>query len=154
MESLTIGLALVLNPVLSPVSRWLRRARRETWQYEAAFVALLLSATALLTSEWPGHAALDEVRPLLVNWLAAAAVLGSFLQAQVGFRMAEAQQAAERPSVHCHAWSNRYWLGKELLWFLVFLLSGAYSAIAGNAVFILYPAWRRIHAATAPRETT
>lgn len=131
--------------MLTPFSRLLTLARRPTWQYEAAFVALVLGVVALATSEWPRSLALDDIRPFLVNWLAAGAVLGSFLQAQVGFRLAETQEASDAPSVDCHAWSNRYWLGKELLWFLVFVLSGAYAAIAGNVVFIFYPAWRKIH---------
>lgn len=148
MSSLTIGLVLLLQPLLAPVSRWLANARRPTWQYEAAFVALVLGTVAFATSAWPRSGAFDDVRPFLVNWLAAAAVLGSFLQANVGFRMAEAQEASPAPSVHCHAWSSRYWVAKELLWFLVFLLSGAYSAIAGNVLFLLWPAWRRIHVET------
>lgn len=148
METLTIGLALVLRPALAPVSRWLITRARPTWQYESAFVALVLGTVAVLTTSWPDSLAWDAVRPVLVNWLSALAVLGSFLQASVGFRMAEAQEASAAPSVHCHAWSNRYWLVKELLWFLVFLLSGAYAAIAGNVVFLLYPAWRHIHGLT------
>lgn len=148
MQSLTIGLALALQPVLTPVSRRLLSAARPTWQYEAAFVALVLATVALVTTERPDSWALDDLRPALVNWISAAAVLGSFLQANVGFRMAEAQEASPTPSVHCHAWSGRYWIIKELLWFLVFLLSGAYAAIAGNVLFILWPAWRRIHTMT------
>lgn len=148
MESLTIGLALLLKPVLSPVSRRLLSAARPTWQFEAAFVALVLATVAFLTTEWPRSGSFNDLRPALINWISAAAVLGSFLQANVGFRMAEAQEASDSPSVHCHAWSGRYWIIKELLWFLVFLLSGAYAAIAGNALFILWPAWRRIHTLT------
>jgi hypothetical protein len=59
--------------------------------------------------------------------------------------MSEAMQASKAPTVSCYEWSGRYWLGKEILWFFVFLLSGAYPAIAGNIIFIIYPAWRQIH---------
>lgn len=148
MTSFTMALALLLQPVLSPVSRWLLSRSRPTWQYEAAFVALVLVATAWFTTAWPEETSFAALRPTLINWAAASGVLLSFLQAQVGFRMAEEQQTAAAPSVHCHAWSTRYWVSKEINWLVVYLLSGAFAAIAGNVVFLLYPAWRQIHMMT------
>lgn len=73
------------------------------------------------------------------------AVFGSFLHAKVGYRMSEAMKASDAPSVSCHKWLGKYWLSKEIFWFFVFLLSGAYPAIVGNVIFIIYPAWRKIH---------
>lgn len=149
MERLTSLLANFLTPVLRPASRWLASSERkyETWVYEAVVVGILLVFVAAVTTDWGGLSGLswETAKPTLANWLAVGGVLGSFLQAQVGFRMAEAQSAQENPSVHCHAWATKYWLVKELTWASVFLLTGAYSALVGNVVFIVYPAWRRIH---------
>jgi hypothetical protein len=147
--SLTMWLARVLGPVLRPVSRWLLAPERErpTWHYETGFALVILLGTALLTTPEPWMHMGDRfvLKAFFVNWLSAFAVLGSFLHAKVGYRMSEAMAEMNAPSVSCWEWSGRYWLGKEILWFSVFLLSGAYPAIAGNVIFILYPAWRRIH---------
>jgi len=72
-------------------------------------------------------------------------VIGSFLHAKVGYRMSEAMVAAKASDESCHEWLGSYWLWKEVLWFAVFLISGAYPALAGNVIFLLYPAWRKVH---------
>jgi hypothetical protein len=148
MERLTHMLARALGPALKPVSRWLLAdaRHRATWQYETLFVAVVLALVAAVTT--PSFSAIGDAQALrsaLVIWLSALAVLGSFLHAKVGYRMAEALAAQEAPPASCHEWSGTYWASKELLWLVVFLLSGAYPAIAGSIIFILYPAWRRIH---------
>ncbi len=150
MKKLASFLENLLGPLFRPVSRWLAHPERKhpTWHYEALVVALILFGVAALTTNWSivfSQPLTAWWRPFIINWLVAAAVLISFLQAQVGFRMAEAQNISKSRSVDCHMWSGRYWISKELLWFIVFFLSGAFSAIAGNVVFLLYPAWRQIH---------
>lgn len=104
-----------------------------TWMVEAAVVATVMAAVAALTG---GTA---------VQWLSAAAVLFSFMHAQVAERMAEHQARAVKPDVECWRWSRRYFLGKELAWCAVFTLTKAWPALAGVAVFLAYPAWRRLH---------
>lgn len=148
MEAITDFLAALLSPALRPISRWLLSEDRihPTWHFETAFVALVLVAVAAATS--PDFRTLADAAALnrfLIVWISAAAVLGSFLHAKVGYRMAEALTAQEAPPESCYEWSGKYWISKEVLWFIVFLLSGAYPAIAGNVLFILYPAWRKIH---------
>lgn len=142
-ESITNGLATLLGPILRPVSHWLlsEKRKRPTWHYEGFLAAIVLFAVAALTSPSPA----DNLRQFLIGWISAFAVMGSFLHAKVGYRMSEAMEAAEMPEVSCYKFSGRYWIGKEILWFFVFLLSGAYPAIVGNIIFILYPAWRKIH---------
>lgn len=143
MEKLTNFLAYILRPILRPVSHWLADAKRKrpTWHYEGFFVGSILLLVAYLTS--PSFSV--DAKQFFIGWLSAFAVMGSFLHAKVGYRMSEAMEEAEMPDVYCYDFAGRYWVGKEILWFFVFLLSGAYPAIVGNIVFILYPAWRKIH---------
>jgi succinate dehydrogenase hydrophobic anchor subunit len=131
------------------MSRWLLapERKRPTWHYEGLVAGSILFIVAALTSPYPEtqqmwHA---EWKQFLVTWLSMFAVFGSFLHAKVGYRMSEAMKASDAPSVSCHEWLGKYWLSKEILWFFVFLLSGAYPAIVGNVIFIIYPAWRKIH---------
>jgi hypothetical protein len=110
-----------------------------TWVAEALVVAGVLAAVAALT----GGA--------LVQWLSAAAVLLSFMHAQVADRMAARQAAASNPDVHCWRWSARYFVAKELAWCAVFSLSRAWPALAGVGLFLAYPAWRRCRTSAVPR---
>ncbi len=149
MDTVTTFLAGVLRPVLAPISRWLLKdeRKRPTWHFEAIFVALVLFVVAVFTSPDIRLVASDGalLTQFLIVWLSACAVLGSFLHAKVGYRMAEALQESNASNTSCYEWSGKYWLTKELLWLIVFFLSGAYPAIAGAVLFILYPAWRKIH---------
>lgn len=142
-ESLTNNLAKLLGPVFRPMSRWLasEKRTRPTWHYEALVAGVVLLAVAALTTPSP----YVNLRQFFIGWISAFAVMGSFLHAKVGYRMSEAMEAADMPDVSCYKYSGRYWVGKEILWFFVFLLSGAYPAIVGNVIFILYPAWRKVH---------
>lgn len=147
--SLTTTLVRLLGPALRPVSRWLLAPDRErpTWHYETMVAAAVIFVVAILTTPEPWMHVGDRfiLSAFMVNWLSAFAVLGSFLHMKIGYRMSEAMAEMQAPSVSCWEWSGRYWLGKEILWFFVFLFSGAYPAIAGNVLFIVYPAWRSIH---------
>lgn len=142
-EKLTNSIASVLGPLLRPASHWLlnEKRKRPTWHYETYITAVILFIVAALTTPDPQ----EELRQFLITWISAFAVLGSFLHAKVGYRMSEAMEAAAMPEVSCYKYSGKYWVGKEVLWFFVFLLSGAYPAIVGNVIFIIYPAWRKIH---------
>jgi hypothetical protein len=149
VDSLTSFFTSILRPLLAPASRYLLAPERtlRTWHYEAAVVATVLVIVAIFTSPDLQSIAVynDAFVQLLVIWLSALAVLGSFIHAKVGYRMAEALEAQEALPISCYEWSGRYWLFKEILWLVVFFLSGAYPAIAGAVLFILYPAWRKIH---------
>lgn len=110
-----------------------------TWYVEMFVVAVVLSAVALLSGGGP------------LELLGAAAVLLSFGHAQVADRLAERE--AERRAyvrfdddahgVACHAWATRYLVGKEALWLFYFVAHRSWSALAGVALFLAYPVWRR-----------
>lgn len=101
-----------------------------TWVWELGTVALALVAVLLAT-----HAPLVEV-------IGSGAVLASFAHGQVSDRLAERDAARAVPEVHCVAWARRYFLAKEALWLVYFVAKGAWSALVGCAVFLVYPAWR------------
>jgi hypothetical protein len=102
----------------------------KTWQFEMAFVAIVLAAVVAAT----GGAA--------VEWIGAAAVLCGFGFASVSDRMTALQSGLVTPTVPCWRWARRYWIGKELLWVAYFVAHGSYAALAGCAVFLGYPFWR------------
>ena len=148
-EATTTFIANLFRPIFVPISHWLLSPKRPrpTWHYETAFVALILVTVAVCTTPNPFllGSNTDILRQFLIIWLSAAAVIGSFLHAKVGYLMSEAMVAAKASDESCHEWLGSYWLWKEVLWFAVFLISGAYPALAGNVIFLLYPAWRKVH---------
>lgn len=103
----------------------------KTWHLETAVVATVLTAVALVS----GGGALEL--------LGAGAVLLSFGHASIGDRLAEREAARPVASVECHRSLVRYWIGKEILWAAYFVAHGSWAAIAGVALFLLHPVWRR-----------
>lgn len=114
-----------------------------TWQKEALVVGLVLVAVVVATGARP------------IEWLGSAAVFFMFMHAQVSFRLAEAEDARrdaaaiartfDPHSVECHRFLVVYHYAKEACWCAYFVLLGAWSALVGVAIFLLYPAWRRYH---------
>ena len=102
-----------------------------SWQYEALFVAVVLSAVAIIS----GGKATD--------WTGAAAVLFTFLHGQVSFDFQESQEDLPKPFVTCYKWSGRYFVAKETLWLVTFFLLRSWPLLAGTIIFALYPQWRR-----------
>lgn len=102
-----------------------------TWHAEVTVVALAMLAVAIVSHGTP------------IAWLSAAAVTFSFAHGQIADRLAEREAARAVPSVHCHALAARYFVLKEALWGVTFLVSGAYPALVGVALFLAYPGWRR-----------
>jgi hypothetical protein len=125
-----------------------------TYHFELLVVAAVLAAvTGLSDGEW-------------FQYIGAGAVLLSFAHVQVADRLAAAESqriefatrgvrvstsgdvaaryAHEQRmhSVSCHRWAARYLVGKEALWLVYFVTLGAWSAIAGVVMFLLYPLWR------------
>ena len=103
----------------------------DCWQYEAAFVAALLTITAVLSG---GR---------VTDWTGAAAVLVTFMHGQISFDFQESQEILEKPSVSCFKWSGRYFAAKELLWIVTFALLHAWPLLAGTFIFATYPRWRK-----------
>lgn len=73
------------------------------------------------------------------------AVLLTFTHAQIATRLAEAQAHLPKPAVECWRWAERYFIGKEVLWFVYFSAVGAWSALVGVCVFLIYPWWRKLY---------
>ena len=105
--------------------------RFRTWHAEAAVVAATLAVVVIATGNaWR-------------EWIGAAGVLGSFLHATVGDRLAEREAARHVPTVDCHRWSVRYFALREAAWFLYFATGRAWSALVGCVLFLVYPVWRK-----------
>lgn len=105
--------------------------RIKTWQMEAGVVAAVLATTVLISGN------------SLKEWIGAGAVLFTFMHAQVADRMAEDQARMETPSVPCHGKTTVYFTAKEILWFVYFVMSQTWAALAGVIIFLLYPLWRK-----------
>ncbi len=104
--------------------------RVRTWVVEIAVVTTVLLVVWVAT----GARARELVGVL--------AVAASFAHGQVAERMREQEAVRTVASVHCHRMSVRYFVAKEAAWCVYFLLSGAWSALVGVALFLLYPVWR------------
>lgn len=103
-----------------------------TWHVELSFVAAILFIIALMTGATG------------LQFLGAAAVTLTFAHAQVAERLAEREaQRASSATVECYYMARRYFLGKEVLWCLYFIWLQAWPALAGVALFLAYPLWRR-----------
>lgn len=101
-----------------------------TWHVERAVAAVVLAAVAFAAGGG-------------VQWIAALAVLGTFAHMQIADRLAEREATRQVPSVECHALAVRYLVAKEVAWVAFFSLTGAWTALAGVPLFLLYPVWRR-----------
>ncbi len=102
----------------------------KTWQLEIGVVTSVLVSVLIFTgAPW-------------IEFLGTLAVLASFAHGQVSSRLAEKEAANPFPVVLCHKWSERYFVAKEILWVSYFCYKGAWSALVGCAMFMLYPLWR------------
>lgn len=101
-----------------------------TWKLESAFVATILLTVWACTGF------------KFVELIGVAAVLFSFMHAQVSDRMAEKEALRTVPDVECHRWSVRYLITKELCWLGYFACTKSWSALVGVGVFLAYPVWR------------
>lgn len=110
-------------------------SKHQTLKYEIAVIGLVLFGTAFLTS----YSLFSiDLRASVIIWLSAFAVFVTFVHGAMSFDISEA--SSDRRSSFSMGF---YWVSKEFLWLTVFLLSGAYPAIVGTVLFILYPLWRK-----------
>ncbi len=103
----------------------------KTWHIETAVIAAILLTVTISV----GGGGLEL--------LGSGAVLLSFGHASIGNRLVEREAAREVVTVECHKSLVRYWIGKEILWFVYFVLHGSWSALTGVGIFLLYPLWRK-----------
>lgn len=78
------------------------------------------------------------------EWIGSLAVFLTFMHIQIADRLAEAEEkrGATNLSVECHWKLKWYLISKEACWLAYFVSLGAWSALVGVGVFLLYPAWR------------
>lgn len=111
----------------------------KTWQVESAFVFCCLAAVAAGRILLTGHG--------WVEWIGVLAVFGTFSHASVANRLEEREERRARETgtveVECYRKLAWYFLMKEIAWFAYFLLVGAYSALVGVIIFLLYGRWRK-----------
>lgn len=101
-----------------------------TWHVELTVVTVVLSLTALLSGGG------------VTQWLGVAAVALTFAHTQIAQRLVEREAARDKPTVECYQMLNRYFMAKEMLWSIYFVLLGAWPALVGVFLFMVYPAWR------------
>lgn len=103
-----------------------------TWHVELAVVGLVLATAVLVT-----HGG-------FVEWLGSLAVLLTFGHTQIADRLAEREASRSEVTVACHRKLVWYLVGKEVTWALYFVLHRSWAALVGVAVFLAYPAWRKL----------
>ena len=104
----------------------------QTWQWELAVIVTVLTGVWFFT----GGGAIEAVGSL--------AVIITFCHTQVSFRLEEKQKIPNNPhTIECYRFQSRYFLAKEICWLVYFSLLGAWSALVGVFLFLLYPFWRK-----------
>jgi len=106
----------------------------KTWMQEMLFVGGVLLAVNYFR---------EGINSL--EYIAALAVFLSFGHAQIANRLAEKESKRENPEVECYEKLWWFFISKEVIWCLYFLLSHSYSALAGVGIFLCYPIWRQFY---------
>jgi hypothetical protein len=133
MESLkhSAGKILVL-----PAECFKRGTGLQTYWFEYAVTLTVLVSVAALSGKG------------IVEWIGVAAVFFGFAHMSVADRLREREERRARDGevVHvlCYPKLGRYYVLKEICWFAYFLLLGAWSALAGVVLFLLYGPWRTL----------
>lgn len=108
--------------------------KQKTWVYEFLVVLVVLVTVALITKKG------------MIEWLGVFAVLVTFGHTQIADRLHEREAfryKIDKPvEVECYWKLNWYFYIKETLWFIYFIFLGAYSALVGVLIFLIYPLWR------------
>ncbi|MGB0925379.1 MAG: hypothetical protein ACPGTS_01580, partial [Minisyncoccia bacterium] len=102
---------------------------------EDVFVLAILSTVAIVTH---GN---------YIEWIGVAAVFMTFKHTVVAFRLEEVLEKATEhgdTAFNSHGRQKQFYFMKEILWFLYFLSLGAYSALIGVFIFLLYPWWHDV----------
>lgn len=115
-----------------------------TWHVEQSFTVIVLVVVALVSGSEP------------VEWIGVGAVYLTFGYTLISDRLEEAERArharGETPEVECYGKLRWYFYGKEILWTLYFIFLGAWSALVGVGLFVLYPYWRKLWRKYHPRK--
>mgnify|MGYP001581593588 CR=1 FL=1 len=107
-----------------------------TWHIEFTFVGCILILIGIFSDKG------------FVEWIGVLAVFLTFAHTSVSDRLAEQQaklvKKVGKAEVHCYWKLNYYFYGKEIAWFIYFLMLGAWSALGGAILFLIYRPWRKL----------
>lgn len=115
--------------------QWKDLLHLRTYHIELGFALVCLSLIAILSGKgW-------------VEWIGVAAVYFTFAHTTVADRLAEAQakeiKEKNKATVECFHKLEKYFYAKEICWCVYFFILGAWSALAGVFLFMVYPFWRK-----------
>lgn len=110
----------------------------QTWHVEAGFIFAVLAAVAIGRLIVTGHGWIEWIGVFAVHFTARHASVANRLEEKEAHRVKTGGQA----EVECYRHLTRYFYFKEALWCTYFILVGAYSALVGVGVFLLYGWWR------------
>jgi hypothetical protein len=133
------------KPWLIRFIEWLKKTFKiRTYMIEYFFVGSILIVVAIISKKGP------------IEWLGVAAVFLTFGHASIAERLREREglrHAKKSPiEVECYWKLPYYFYAKETLWFLYFTLLGAWSALAGTLLFLVYSPWRSYYRKWHPIE--
>jgi hypothetical protein len=123
------------KPLLIKLIEWIKkRFKIQTFIIEYLFIGAILTAVAIISEKgW-------------VEWIGVVAVFLTFGHASIAERLREREalrHLARTPlEVACYWKLPYYFYAKEILWLVYFIFIGAWSAIAGVIVFLIYGPWR------------
>lgn len=109
----------------------------QTHVIEYLFVGIILIVVAIVAKKgW-------------IEWIGVLAVFLTFGHASIAERLREREALRhlkrDPVEVHCYWKLPYYFYAKEMLWFVYFILLGAWSALAGVILFLLYVPWRNYY---------
>jgi hypothetical protein len=125
-------LKVLVEPVPDVTGATIPQTSLRTWHKESLVVGIILAAVAVIKGQ-------------PIEWLGALAVFLTFMHAQIAFRLSESESRQSLVQVECYWKAQYYFLAKEACWFLYFICLGAWSALIGVLIFLLYPLWRKNH---------
>lgn len=110
----------------------------KTWHIELFVVWVILSTTTFIFNN------------NVVGWITFLAVLYTFQCQQISDRLQEREGVKDKPQVECYRKFNVFFVRKEILWIIVFIMLGSYPAIVGSVIMGLYPYWRKYYRKIKP----
>lgn len=125
-----------LEKIVRGIQKTKKLTGLKTYQIEDIFVLVFLAIIGIIS------------RKGMVEWIGVGAVFFNFGYVQIADRLEESEnkrvKGGKKAEVECYKKLNKYLYAKEILWTIYFMLLGAWSALAGVAIFMAYPYWRKI----------
>ncbi len=128
----------LLKPLFARMRGLEKRFGPKAHYSETALVFVVLASTAIISGKgW-------------IEWLGVFGVIFTFEYQVLSTYLREHAEAKKKRGVHgksdgFYKEIQILYYAKELIWILYFIVLGAYSAIVGTIVFILYGTWRKLY---------